>query len=268
VTPWYRRWPFLAGIVLILVTNAVVLGGALYNRSGEPESRLNLMERELQVAYGGWRPGENSAFTLRLEPRVAQRGHLANRVGYGGEADWLDGAKLDELGIQVRQRSPGDELSTYSTSIPADVFLVLEMNGPAYRRQLADTCDPARLAREERAKRICDEETHRFSRLFIVDAGLDRAALRTKYSDAGMYAIVHGQIQAVAASEDGRLRRYGRIRGLSSEDMQVPPSMRAAMAAAQSRRGTRSTGPFEATVAFGRRLEPWLVRLSARARED
>jgi hypothetical protein len=89
--------------------------------------------------------------------------------------------------------------------------------------------------------------------------------LRTKYPDAGAFAIVHGQIQAIATSEDGRPRRYGRIRGVSTDDMQVSPSMRAAVAASEGRRDFERTGPFEATVAFGRRLEPWIVRLSVRA---
>ncbi len=37
-----RRCALIAGLVLMTITNAVALGGAAYNRSGEPDRMLNL----------------------------------------------------------------------------------------------------------------------------------------------------------------------------------------------------------------------------------
>src|SRR5690606_5713465 len=53
------RHGLLAGLALILLSNAVALGGAWYNRQGEAESRLQLSERELWRSHDGPRR-ENS----------------------------------------------------------------------------------------------------------------------------------------------------------------------------------------------------------------
>ena len=49
---WTRRHTLIAGLGLILGVNAIVLGGVAYNRSGEPESLLQLSERELYTPFG------------------------------------------------------------------------------------------------------------------------------------------------------------------------------------------------------------------------
>ena len=41
-----------ASVGLLVLTNAVVLAGVAYNRSGEPEVEITLTERELPVALG------------------------------------------------------------------------------------------------------------------------------------------------------------------------------------------------------------------------
>jgi hypothetical protein len=45
-----KKWTvtLIAGSALILLTNAVVLSGAAYNRSGDAESQMRLSQRELQ----------------------------------------------------------------------------------------------------------------------------------------------------------------------------------------------------------------------------
>jgi hypothetical protein len=48
------RITLLAGGALILLVNAVALTGVYLNRSGEPESRLRLSERELGLPWD-WR---------------------------------------------------------------------------------------------------------------------------------------------------------------------------------------------------------------------
>jgi len=39
-----KRKALTMGVVLILLTNAIVIGGALYNRSGEPVAQLVLTD--------------------------------------------------------------------------------------------------------------------------------------------------------------------------------------------------------------------------------
>src|SRR4030067_1545641 len=97
----------IAGSVLILLTNAVALVGAAYNRSGDPESRLHLSQRELQN-YRWNEIRDNSGITLTLNWRVAREAPAQRNdygVGYSagkwGTPTWLDKAKMSELGFDV-----------------------------------------------------------------------------------------------------------------------------------------------------------------------
>ena len=65
---WQRKHTFIAGMLLILLTNAVALLGVAYNRSGTPESRLTLSQRELQLPYGAMT--EDSGLTLQIRWRA------------------------------------------------------------------------------------------------------------------------------------------------------------------------------------------------------
>ena len=87
----------------------------------------------------------------------------------------------------------------------------------------------------------------------MVDADLDAAVLRAKYPDRKRYAIVPGKIglQSYAGQ-----KRAGYVHGPSIADVNVP---------IQFHDATRAPA-FEASVAFGRRLEPWLAAAAATSR--
>jgi hypothetical protein len=252
MTPWYRRLPFLAGVALIAVTNAIALGGVAWNRSGAPDSALTLSERELTARRGELGPDENSALTLRLDWRIGEASRPKRSRGYGREVDWLDADKLRELGIQAPAARSHDGDWSHERGPPADVLLVLELNGPAYRREVTHECNPDGSSRNRNDKDACDREKNRASRLFIVDGGLDRAALRSKYPDTNIYAIVRGQIGSVVVSDEYGVHTFGYIRGVTTDEIQVPTSLR----------GVDGQRFFQATVAFGRRLEPWIVKVN------
>ncbi|HEX5629429.1 MAG TPA: DUF4824 family protein, partial [Usitatibacteraceae bacterium] len=136
-----RKCILLAGVGLILAANAVALGGAAWNRSGDPESTLRLTERELRFVGEPVLDRENSGMALRLRWRtLAQRAGPEDdfpdgRYAYGGAPKWLDGAKLAELGFDTaRKKVPGGR---EHDAIPAkEVFLVLELDGGAYQAAL------------------------------------------------------------------------------------------------------------------------------------
>lgn len=272
--PWYRTRTLYLGLGLILVANAVVLGAVWDNRSADPDSTLSLTDRELALPNSYRHGEENSGLDLHVVWRTEEsqsRGVKPGVVYFGGSADWLDAAKLAELGVKVRPRAPSPRTgAAFSTSLPADVVLVLEMDGAAYRRTLERACrEPANAAPGALGRQYsCQEETNRSSRLFVVDAGLEREALRRKYPDRHQYALVHGQIQASLVEEISGRRLSGYVRSISNDDIDVPLKMRAALGNLEPAAG-RLYGPpdkaFVAVVRFGRRLEPWLADLSPRA---
>lgn len=273
--PWSRRHSALAGLALLVATNAVVLAGVAWNRSGEPDSVVRLSQRELYVPYAWGMRSENSGISLRLRWQVAG----GSNAGYARAADWLDKAKLGELGFDVS--APADA-RRFTRQLPKEVLLVLELDGDAYRKALARARArleeaQARLAAkpaDRSAKTAASSTARRFawtrdsaSRLYVIDAGLDKAALRARYPDRAHYIIVRGRVRIGATALRGGSRFTGYVAGLSVPEINVPARARRVFEAARSRaanisfpRGAGEQGPrYEVEVAFGRLLEPWLL---------
>jgi hypothetical protein len=110
------------------------------------------------------------------------------------------------------------------------------------------------------AKHDCDFATTRMPRLYVVDAGLDREALRRRYPDTSMYAIVHGRVSA-SYSPGTTNPIEGWIDGIDNEDLNVPRTLRIGTTLPAFSYFAEHQEPVQATVSFGRRLEPWLVDL-------
>ena len=134
-----RRNALVAGSLLLLAANLAALGGVAWNRSGEAESKLVLSQRELQRnwSYGFWSE-ENSGVELRLELR-SPNGEPPNDL-----APPLPPEQMRALGFSIP-----DALDEERTALPPptgkQVLLVLELDGPAYRREV-------RLAEERLAE--------------------------------------------------------------------------------------------------------------------
>lgn len=269
-----KKWSriLIAGSALILLTNAVVLLGAAYNRSADAESSLQLSQRELQQRR--WNDfKDNSGITLSLNWRVVREemSH-ANDYGLGASAGkwgkpvWLDKAKLAELGFDVDKLMSASAYGRhYKASLPREALLVLELNDQAYRHELQRARDYAEQAREllagnpdkqefkQRAKNA--EENYKReeasnSRLFVIDAGVDLLKLRAAYPDRARYAIVHGLIQPNILHEKNEKRVGGQISELHAERINVPLSYRQVF---------DGVAPYEVSIAFGKRLEPWIT---------
>ncbi|HEY6926438.1 MAG TPA: DUF4824 family protein, partial [Steroidobacteraceae bacterium] len=162
-----------------------------------------------------------------------------------------------------------------------DVLLVLELDGPVRVRALHAARDHfAHLEQEiaanpesqgsaqrlQRAQQALQSEEHAASRLFIIDAGLDRSALRQRYSDRTHYAIVHGNISPMVTGDGTSAKVYGVVTAVRCENINVPLQFRATVAIDRPINGivmspTRSDkrSPFTIRVAFGRHLEPWIL---------
>lgn len=272
-----RRYTLIAGLALVGLTNAVLLGGVAYNRSGEPDSSLRLTERELRPPYEWANRKENSGLELRLHWRVLQaddpnaRLHRVATEG-GGTPAWLDESKMASLGFDMArstQRIEQNEDSAFERQLPRDVLVVLELEGPTYRMALERAADATKEAEttnehgtgKKAAVELMDRETHRSSRLFAVDAGLDRAALRRRYPDRAQYAIVRGQVRP-ARLEHSNWQPAGVITDLGATAINVPLAMHDAFkwvapnsAAIPTEGGTH----IDARLAIGQRLEPWLI---------
>jgi hypothetical protein len=275
----------LAGAALILLANAVALTGAYFNRSGEPEARLTLSQRELTMPWGWVHTKENSGLALALNWRVndANAGeYYDGGYGYhGGTPQWLDEPRMKALGFDVGSVADGSEgRRRFERQLPREALLVLELDGPA--RQQALERARANAARHEAARQVNvdskefaekarraqellkSEETHA-SRLFAIDAGLDRAALRAKYPDRGRYLILKARLRPRLETENRKTRVTGYVSELVLSHLNVPHAMRPGLEPAlrsPQRTPIGSDVRFEATVLVGQRLEPWIEAIS------
>lgn len=286
------------GAAIVLATNVFILGAAWWNRSGEPESRLVVTERELEMPL--WRDKDETglilALTLADRPPAAvfRTTRFRNDRVPPFELPWFDSAKLAALGFDLRamesaarNERPEDDLA----GVPARrAFVVLEYDGDAWRAWLAsreaavaETRDRVERGVEDRGK-LSDAEAllaldrASRSRLVPVDAGLDASALRTKYADRSRYAVVPGFIGARATvPEGGTAAIRGTIERVAVERISVPRQLlpqlvpfvpqgtendvnrRAREDAAAARWPAPAAPRYRATVAYGRGLDPWLV---------
>ena len=255
-----RRHGLLAGLALILLINAIALAGVWYNRSGEPDSRLPLSERELSRTYQN---SENSGLALQLQWRM-----LAGPDGDLRYNRHLDEAQMQRLGFPAR--SAADCEPRCRRQAAREVLVVLELDGPAYRealRRQQERLAQARQAlaavpedkplaqRRDSAQRELDQ-LERDTRLYAVDVGLDRAALRQRYPDRQRYAIVRGQVRPAGGDSSAG----GYLSQLSIEEINVPQRWRPQLGRLPVGRGNATGTPRQRIeVAFGQRLEPWIV---------
>lgn len=273
-----RRVTLLAGLALILLTNAVALGGVWWNRSGEPDSVLALSERELRLAHQSG--DENSGLALTLEWRAVpfEESDASQRALFWGERTnnpaWLGREKMQTLGFAA---VPVSEEPRGRFERSREVFIVLEFDGPAYhghRAQLRERAEREMalieldqqnrefIQRAERAREYLEKEGER-SRLFAVDAALSAQELRAAYPDRSRYAIVRGEIQPVHYLQDAK-GPHGYIRRVQAGSIHVPFAHRAVFEQASSSAYAR-TPAFVAELAFGKRLEPWLRQVEPAA---
>lgn len=261
----------LIGAALIGVGNAAALIGVAYNRSGEPRAVMEFSEREFMRPYAFWSDRENSGMALNLSWRMPDEARMFYEdVGtFDVPASWLDRDKLIELGFDVAAIEDEERPWATGKMLPRAAWIVLELDGPVYREVLA-RCEAALAEAEERQAALPEDEKrrqyadnaraqlkrerHESSRLFAVDAGLDRDALRQRYSDRARYLVLPGHIDPMRY--EGRTR--GVIAGLEVAAVHVPLVHRESLG---------REGKYTVTLAFGRRDEPWIVGVRAGADE-
>ena len=104
-----------------------------------------------------------------------------------------------------------------------------------------------------------------FFRLFAVDAGTDKTSLRHKYPNRHRYIIAAAQIRIMAYNKQPKDPLYltGTIRKLSIGSITAPFAVRKVLDPYMNRKAyqKRQKLKYQVTVAFGRRLEPWIKGL-------
>ncbi len=286
-SPFSPRKLFIASFLVLITTNVIVLTGIASNRSGEPDALVMLSERELRLPYRLYE--ENSGLFLRLQWRtVSQTGdYVSGAYANRRTPAWFDMNKLEELGFNSLEldyyRSPSSYNSIKRKSLPKEVFIVLENNGPlhaqvikqaekAFEKQKSllavDTSDKHVRNNFERAEQQLNHERIAASRLFAIDAGLEPNALRQKYQNRSQFIIAKGLVEPVLYSynRDQKMSVVsGYIKRLSIERVHIPLKQRklfdTLLVQNKIHRANTEAPRYQVELAYGQRLEPWVTSI-------
>jgi hypothetical protein len=292
-----RRYGMSMAISLLIVVNAVVLGGIAYNRSGEPTTTITLTEREIPLSYASYSDRENTGLSLRLEWETvgtSPEGYSSpGKRRRNDKKEWFDKAKLESIGFNCSM--PLDATGAedhYQKMLPRKTYVVLEYEGAAWESWLADAREE--LAESEREaqengiaqeKLINDREqfdlkyrTH--SRLFLIDVANDSNALRRKYADKQRYLVLPAKVrmifyQPMPFDDDFKEeppRLQGEVSDILVDTLSVPKAYRPILEKRLRRTQKHSDkykpedaserGPaYEATIHIGKRSEPWIASI-------
>jgi hypothetical protein len=91
--------------------------------------------------------------------------------------------------------------------------------------------------------------------------------LRAKYPDRGRYLILKATLRPRLETQDRKTRVTGYVSELAVRRINVPHALRPALEPALRTPQRTPTGPdarYEATLAVGQRLEPWIEAVSVR----
>lgn len=267
---------FGLGFVVLLAANIIALLGVVSNRSGNPETLIELTERELRLPYKVRE--ENSGLALRLVWRII--GEDEDYLSYGnwGSPVWLNAQKLTELGFSIDDTVSSEETPQREKEpLPKEVFIVLEYNGKAYQEAvkraegvLENVEDSLKVNREDKefrdrfksAKERLERERTSESRLFAIDAGLDASKLRERYSDRAQFIITPGVARLTYHFNKKKREAVGYISKISVENIYVSLKHRTVfdtiLAQDKSRQYELEAPRYLVELAYGSRFEPWI----------
>jgi Domain of unknown function (DUF4824) len=272
-----------AGVALILLTNLVALAGVWYNRSDKARYQLTLTERELNLPYS-YQKKENSGMTLTLRWRTS-----------GDSSNWRWSRKLNiskERFLQFGFKLSEGRVNTHYVRA-SEGFAVLELAGETYKNQLTrmqhsfDTETPfesnnveptsfepdGKEGRPISEKELTDFKTTQ-TRLYVIDVGIDAAALDKQYPDKDKYAVVGAIIRpSYNSSQNSNYNsNYSgdewsvRVDRLLVGQINVPAQHRGFLDSIQlsDHYTSESNSPrYEVDIAWGKRLEPWIKQVRA-----
>lgn len=258
-------FPLLAG--LIVIVNAFVLAGVAYNRS-ESVAVLTLSERELSIPM--YRDLEDSGLALSLQYQVL-RSDIDSYQHGSNRAPWLDAVKMLSLGFDEDDLKTGND-SGFSDIPEREVYIALEFNGKAYQQMLANVQawhdeaiideDLTDRAATDIDKRLLREQVSS-SRLFAIDADTNLMTLQQKYPQDNML-FLKGLVRVrFWANNDTQERSMGYIQSLIVGNINVPYPFNTRLKDLPVPAYNDVSPPdYEVEIHFGKRLEPWIERVT------
>jgi len=264
----------LAAVGLLVVSNAFVLAHVAMNRSGEPDSEMQLTARELQY-YGNRNDQSSVIFMLRWT-------NTAPEYPTGPPSDapgWFDEKKLEELGFDLSVPASSPKAARFYENLRSrEIFVALEYDGPAWEAWRKDR-EPRLETEGSYGPQVTlpdrvEIERQTTPRLITIDVARDPVELRRKYPDRKRVMILQVLVRAKLepeqrASLTAPLRPAylrGAITRLAIESINVPQPLSRRLEGQSytpwtydGNRVKIQQPPYSVTLRVGSKYEPWVV---------
>jgi len=269
----------LAALGLLVVSNAFVLAHVAMNRSGEPDSEMQLTARELQY-YGG--SSDKSAVLLMLRWT-----NTAPEYPTGPPRDasgWFDQKKLEEIGFDFSVPASSPKAARFYENLRSrEVFVALEYEGPAWEAWLKDR-EPRLETEGSYGPQVSlpdrmEIERQTTPRLVAIDVAQDPIELRRKYPDRKRVMILEALVRAKLEPERrpslGAPMRPAYFRGaisrLAIESINVPQPLSRRLEGQSYSPWTYDGNrvkimppSYTVLVRVGSKYEPWVSEINLR----
>ena len=283
-----RRTGLWWAAALVVASNLGAWGFATLNRSGEPEAVVELTERELRLPA---KQADNTALMLSL---VFERPRPAGPLRPLREVGWFDRAKLQSIGFDCSTPVTPENASRYIMP-PRTTYAVLEYEGEAWRRQMAEPLPEAAQpptqgvtseksaaaeaggtagAQPPEASTRRGQDRLLQSHLVVIDVGNDPARLRQQYPDRRRVTIVEAMAELQFVNNPGQTPFLaGRVMSVLPGEINVPREWLTLLEGLQTERKVTTWPPplhdprYRVTVKWGRNLEPWIADVQLMATE-
>jgi hypothetical protein len=243
------RW--IAGLLLIPLAYTATAVLAARSNQATARAAIVLTQREAVAPY---RNDENSATRLRL---LWQSPVLP-------AMSWFDRDKLRELGFDVNA-DPADERAQrrYRRMLPRAAFVALEYDGPAWQTYLA-AVEETDLRVEPRPRSGTADLRQYATRLIAVDAASDAGTLARRYPDGRRYVITAAvvRIDVVPMAEGRPPYLAGMILNIDPNQIYVPRELAAALPFRTRDQDVGGPTPYQVTIGYGARWEPYLIAVT------
>ena len=231
---------FIFSFLLVVVVNLLILYRVYDNRTSTPDSVVTLTQRELSLPYskfyedGGYE--HNKIRFFHINWRI-----YSTNGYYFNSPTCLDSDKLKELGFDIDRYMKNDQIS-----IPRDAYVVLEVNSSLYKKEIG----------------IIGNH-YQSSRLYVIDAGIDRYELRDKFPQRDKYIILKGVINTqYTYTEKKKDGIKGYIESLSVTNIHIEQKYHKILLDLFENKKSEQIVEYKVKVAFGSRLEPYIISLT------
>lgn len=271
----------IIGLVILIGSNILALSGVVYNRMGEPKAQFRFSERELYVSGNRAAREENSGVSLRLKWRTPQEETAEYYFNHHEIASSREALEL--LGFKDL-----DEANNYNAE-SLELYWAMEFNGQLYfnevakaqklysnaKLELASQNDTGETNEQKDAKHIrnshqedklkrlsrrVNEAKYVDSRLFFLDASADYDTLLKKYENHDNVLIAKGIAKPFLDGQNNQYRLV--LQRLLCEEIMVSTDHSDQLKNLAPRANKALRKPrFEATIAWGKKLEPWLINI-------